>query len=254
MEVGDLFFVMIGAAMFSILGVFLIYLGAREIKMWRAVKDIPSSTTMDLEQGPVEVQGYVKCIPGEEITSPITQTPCAMYEVKVDERRSRKNRQYWKTIDKNSYKGDFLVADEDGLVKVHPDGADIDMVESYNWGSQIFQDTPEWIVRYLENRGVGFKGAMGIMKKTIRVREEVLPADHPIYVLGQAVQWRMEDILEKDMFVSPYTIIKDEFLVVSTKSEKKVSQDKLTGGIVKSLVGASILLIGLFGMIAVVLV
>lgn len=236
------------------IAIFCIYMGFKKWDVWKQIDRIPTRGTMNLVDGPVEVKGYARNIPGQSLISPLTGTPCVSYNVYIQRSESRRNRKsHWKTIDRQSVSNDFLVEDNEGKVKVYSEPASFDMIESYSDVHSIINKAPDRVSEYMETRDVAEKGRLGLMRRTLRIIEEVIPVNQPIYVLGCAVLWPMEEILENDMFVSPYTITKNDIMLISAKGERSARRSTRSSWLLYFSIGGFFILLSSFMIVSILI-
>ncbi len=89
----------------------------------RLIEDIPTSRIRSAAQGYVELEGIGELLPGEPILSPLTQTPCAWYRCKVEQRTTLGDKRRWRTVRTYLSDGLFVLRDGSGECVVDPEGA-----------------------------------------------------------------------------------------------------------------------------------
>ena len=133
----------------------------------------------------VEVRGTLRC--ARPLRSELAGLACAYYEARVDriyeqeERDSDGNSQTverTETLARNVQTTPFDVEDETGRVRVTPDGAEVDARSVFD---EFIERPPSGRIRL---GGVTVELNYGLGTIGYRHREEVLPVDQPVYVLG----------------------------------------------------------------------
>lgn len=103
----------------------------------RLLEDTPTSLIRSAAQGYVELRGHARLLPGPPIISPLSDTPCAWWSYRVQEReRNGKNNQ-WRTIEEETSGELFLLADSTGECIVDPDYASVTPSVSRSWGGPV---------------------------------------------------------------------------------------------------------------------
>lgn len=114
-------------------GLALLGFGFSFISRARMLEDTPLSLVRSAAQGYVELNGHARLLPGPPIVSPLSDTPCAWWSYRVQERdQSRKNNQ-WSTIEDETSGELFLLADTTGECIVDPDDASVTPTISRSW-------------------------------------------------------------------------------------------------------------------------
>ncbi|MBK9924701.1 MAG: hypothetical protein IPP66_05340 [Anaerolineales bacterium] len=170
-----------GGALGGLLGLLLSYKTLE--KMLRMI----GTSTGDIASLPsgeqVEVVGKVS---GEiNLQSPITKTPCALWQVVVSERRSSGKHSHWVTVYSNTSTAAFDVYDATGRMKVSP-GPQTELIlrDDVNKASGLFRPLDEQTQAALNEMGVNTQGFLSL-NKTMRVQERFIEQGDEIYVLGK---------------------------------------------------------------------
>ena len=131
----------------------------------------------------VEVVG--KAAGDASILSPITKTPCVLWQVIVSERRSSGKSSHWVTVYSNTSTAPFEVYDGTGRMKVYP-GRQLELLlrNDVSKSSGVFRPLDEQTQAALNEMGVNSKGFLN-MNKTMRVQERFIEQGDEIYVFGK---------------------------------------------------------------------
>ena len=70
---------------------------------------------------------------GQPLTSPLTQVPCYYYEVKVERKVKRDDRETWEETHKERAEVPFYLQDETGYIFVNPDKTEYNLPQAF-WG------------------------------------------------------------------------------------------------------------------------
>lgn len=173
--------IILGGAVGGFLGLLLSYSDAAKIiRMLRTSTGEIASLPAD-EQ--VEIAGTAD---GETLLqSPITKTPCVLWQVVVSERRSSGKSSRWVTVFSNTSTEPFDVHDGTGRMRVHPGrGVELLLREDVKKSSGIFSSLDEQTQTALNGMGVDTKGFLNL-NRTMQVREYFIEKGDSIYLLGK---------------------------------------------------------------------
>jgi hypothetical protein len=165
--------------LFGLIGVFVSLRNIREIlRIQRTPTDVIGSLPPD---GQVEVLGRAA---QNTTTSPISRSPCAFWQVQVQENRSTGRSSHWVTIYQAASPGPFEISDGTGAVQISSAGADLILRDEINKSSGLFRPMEPDIQAALEELGIKLTGILGF-QKTLRVHERIIQQGEEIYVLGE---------------------------------------------------------------------
>jgi E3 ubiquitin ligase len=223
--------------------------GRSQWKKWKIMADTPTRMIIDIEPGRVEVNGNIHPVPGGLLYSPLTNIPCVQFEVKVQEYRSSGKSSYWATVHTVKRGGHFLVADGSGKVLVDHGKVKLGALQTMSTHQGMFNEMNGAAQSYIQRLGINEKGFFGVFKRRLRVLESVIPVDHHLYVLGDAVEEPMMMSLQNDPTISPFVIKKKEFMILSFESEKQLSDSKKTAWVLLYVFAGVSIFLGLFGIL-----
>ncbi|MEW6286611.1 MAG: GIDE domain-containing protein [Chloroflexota bacterium] len=170
-----------GGALGGFLGLLLSY---RTIgKILRMVRTSTSEIALLPAGEQVEIVGKAD---GETILhSPITKTPCVLWQVEVAERRSSGKSSHWVTVYSNTSTAPFDVYDGTGRMRVHP-GPHMELLlrNDASQSSSLFSSLDEGTQAALNEIGVNTKGFLNL-NKNMRVQERYIEQGDQIYLLGK---------------------------------------------------------------------
>lgn len=167
-------------------GAFTAWRGARRLRTWRAIRKTPTSLAGAIAPGPVEVAGRAEPLErGRTGRGPFSGEEAVFGTWVVEEYRSRGKRSEWVTLARGAVGGAFRVVDVTGGAVVEPEGAELDVEETWRGGSGFMKDPPPHVIEFLRARGLDFEGWFGINKR-MRFRESLLREGATVYVLGTA--------------------------------------------------------------------
>jgi hypothetical protein len=169
----------------GVLGGFLgLLLSYREIgKLFRVLRTSTSEIASLHAEEQVEIVGKAD---GETtLRSPITKTPCVLWQVTVSERRSSGRSSHWVTVYSNTSTAPFYVHDGTGRMQVHP-GPRMELLlrDDVSQSSSIFNSLDEQVQTALNEMGVNTKGFLNL-NKPMRVQERFIETGDQIYLLGK---------------------------------------------------------------------
>ncbi len=216
-------------------GLFL-FLGLRSGKRRRLLDDTPTSKTLGIFIGEVEVEGI--CVSTSPIKAKFCYKDCVIYKWGIDEEWQRwetetytdsngrtRTRQVlrrgWTTIAGESLYQGFYLKDEFGYVWVHPKGSDyetLSLFEEYTHrGQALYVMGPD----------------DSIMDSTGRRRfyESGIPVGTELFVRGRASE--RPDIVAPQIVEDPQA----EMFIITYRKEKDISSGKATAYVLWNLVG-----------------
>ena len=163
---------LLGAAA-SFAGIFIF------LRRARLIEDTPTSRIRSAAQGYVELQGEAAVMDGAPIVAPLTHTPCAWFQFRVEERESEgghRQNSHWRTIARGTSEALFLLRDDTGQCVIDPDGALVTASVTQVWYGNSPTPAPGSI-------GPGARRWLGT--GAYRYREErIHPGDH-LYAIGE---------------------------------------------------------------------
>jgi hypothetical protein len=226
----------------------------------KEIFDLCNSVRAEIGPGsfnkPLEVKGIIKC--DNPLTAELSNQECVFYSMSVtreyeetytdydqNKRPVQRTRRGSETISNNSQSIQFYVEDETGKILVNPNGAAIDSIKSVDKFEPAGLD--------LDTISFGrFNMSLSSMmtgRRTLgyKYREEIVPLERRIYVLGEASDSSGELMVQKPKD-------KKESFVVSLKSEEelvgsveRVIKYTLIGGIAADVIGLALLIAGIVG-------
>jgi hypothetical protein len=131
-------------------------------------------------EGLVEVTGRAE---GEMIQSPITGTKCLLWEAEIKEKKGGGKGGGWFTVYKNSYKKDFFIHDETGMIKVSLLQANCILRNHFSAGSNMFKSLDSNILTAVHKLGVKTETFLGI-EYPLKIDERLISPGDSVFVLG----------------------------------------------------------------------
>lgn len=196
--------VILGGALGGFLGLLLAYKDLGKIfRIFRTSTGEIVSVPVD-EQ--VEIVGKAD---GEgSLHSPITKTPCVLWQVEVAERRRSGKSSRWVTVHSATSTAAFDVYDGTGRMRVYPSqGVELLLRADASKSSGIFSSLDEQTQTALSEMGVDTKGFLNL-NKTLRVQERYIERGDQIYLLGKTsskVGARVMDGEDSPLIVSDHS-------------------------------------------------
>ncbi len=190
----------------------------------RLVDDTPTSKTLGVFIGLVELKGTAEC--ESPLKSQLAEITCVQYDWRVEERWSRtvtetytdskghrqtrtRRESGWTTVASGKKLAPFYLKDDTGIIRVLPEGAKIQ-------GNQVFNRT----VGRSDPLYYGKGPAMSVPNSDHRRRfmETAIPLHHSLYVIGQARE--RQDIVAAEIAHDKQASL----FLISTRTEKQVSR------------------------------
>src|ERR1039458_1970428 len=110
-------------------GLVLFVVGFRTYREYRIMEDTPQIPVRSVPMGLVHVSG--KSSGCEPLTSPLTSVPCYYYEVKVEKRVKKDNREQWENQSTEKMEAPFYIQDATGQILVNPQNAEFDVPRTF---------------------------------------------------------------------------------------------------------------------------
>ncbi|RJP53575.1 MAG: hypothetical protein C4557_04540 [Anaerolineaceae bacterium] len=118
--------------------------------------------------------------------SPITKTPCVLWQVVVMEKRSSGRSSRWVTVYSNTSTEPFDVYDVTGRIRVQPSHRmELILRDDVKKSSGLFTSLDEQTAAALNEMGVSSKGGLLNLNKNMRVHERFIEQGDQVYVLGR---------------------------------------------------------------------
>jgi hypothetical protein len=117
--------------------------------------------------------------------SPITKTPCVLWQVEVMEKRRSGRSSRWVTVYSNASTAPFDVYDVTGRIRIQPSPRlELLLRDDVKKSSGLFTSLDEQTQAALSEMGISSKGLMNF-NKNMRVHERFLEQGDQVYVLGR---------------------------------------------------------------------
>ena len=216
-------------------GIGVVCLAYSKLKNFYLIKSTPTLPINRVYKGLAEVKG--KAIEGDrQLISPISETPCVYYEVKVEELQREYNRRgrshkSWKTLKQLESSEPIYLEDGTGRARVLIQGAEMVFNKDIKAESKLWsKNFPPVVENYLQSIGLSGRG-------NIRLFEIFVKPGDRLYVLGSADRKGDQVNFEKQGSLP---------MVISDFPEEKLAGHFMGNGMALTL-GALVLLgLGLF--------
>jgi hypothetical protein len=146
----------------------------------RRVPTLPIATLPTT--GQVEVVGRAG---GRVVPSPISDTPCVLWQVEVQEYRGSGKNGRWVTILKQISGPPVEIDDGTGRIWAVPAGAELVLDDDLQATRGLFGTMTPQIEAALERMGIPLRGVFGV-RRVLRVRERLIAPGEQIFALGLA--------------------------------------------------------------------
>jgi len=203
----------------AVIALACLFAAFRFLRKKRLVDDMPTSKTLGVFIGLAELKGTAES--DKPLTSYLAGMPCVLYTWKIEEHWSRtvtsigakgvpttRHESGWTVVAKDQQKAPFYLKDDTGVIRIIPDGAEIQ-------DKQIFNKTCRFSDPLYFAKGPLKEIADSDHER--RFTETAIPLHANLYIMGQARQ--REDIVAAE-------IAKDKncpMFLVSTRTEKQIS-------------------------------
>jgi len=115
---------------------------AANYRRYRQIHDLPTSNVASAAQGYVELLGQAQMLPGTQILSRLSASPCCWYSYQIEEKGSNDK---WQTVDSGRSVDHFLLVDETGQCVISPEGAEVLTKDHRQWEQGGFRYS-EWLL------------------------------------------------------------------------------------------------------------
>ncbi len=172
------------------------YFAWRKYKVYKLIKDIPTTPINHVQNGMAEIQGKVAAraeVLKRVLKSPMENKECVYYHFTVEEERRTRTRRsrsrYWSTVIDDEKSVNCAVDDNSGLAEVELLKATLVLDRDSRAREGLFSSAPAHLESMLNERyGRSTRG--WVFKKNMRYTETVLEVGDPIYALGMAKRER----------------------------------------------------------------
>lgn len=177
----------------------LVYWALRYTRRARLIHLTPTTPVGSLEPGLAEVKGaLVAC--GEPLRSPVTNSECVYYHIRVEELSLNLGEEAWTTVVEDRQFAECGVSDGSGTVAVDLTEAELDVANMVST-----DEASPWYVRMIARE----RYDQPEVRQRVRYSETVLQVGTPVYVLGEARQvngqLRLESTAGQPLFLSAET-------------------------------------------------
>jgi hypothetical protein len=152
-------------------------------KLFRMIRTSTSEIAYISADEQVEIVG--KADSATTLYSPITKTPCVLWQVAMMEKRSYGRSSRWVTKYSSTSAEPFDVYDNTGRMRIQPSPRmELHLQDDVKKSSGLFTSLDEQTQTALSEMGVSSKGLMNF-NKNMRVHERFLEQGDEVYVLGR---------------------------------------------------------------------
>jgi len=155
-----------------------VFQGFGRLRRARLIEDTPTSRVRSAAQGYVELEGRATCLPGPEIYSPLTRSPCVWWRYRVQQRRGSGRNARWVTLESGTSDALFLLDDGTGACVIDPEGARVFPNLHRQWRGS----TPRPLRHPPARNSGGLSFAFGF--GGYRYSESLIGRDAPLHALG----------------------------------------------------------------------
>ncbi|MCP5520114.1 MAG: LemA family protein [Verrucomicrobiales bacterium] len=207
----------------GLLALLCLWAAMRANRHRRLIDNLPTSKTTGIFIGLVEVKGTAEA--EQPLRSHLAETSCVLYEWTVEEHWSRtvtetytdskgktrtrtRHESGWRTVDQGGEAIPFYLQDDEGVVRVIPEGAKIEP-------TVVFQETCGRMDPLYYGKGP----VRSILHSDHRRRfvEKALPLHAPLYVMGRARE--REDVVAAEIAAHEEA----PMFLISTRDEQTIS-------------------------------
>jgi hypothetical protein len=247
MQIILIFFAIFFGVVMIIAGVMLLNHSRKNFKMAFIVKRTKTSKISDIEEGKVELKGWIEQMSKELVFTPVMDRPVIYYDTKVLEKKKHSSSRgrtttmlvpIWHRRDGV----EFIVNDGTGKIRINPLGAKVEcktMDRAKSPGGS--GETAQRFVDFLERKGLRRNDLplLGSGGDLFMEERYLCPGQH-IYVLGNAVRSRINKELARKLGIRTLTISKiarDMPFIISDRKEGNLALAKFAMGLGMGFIG-----------------
>jgi hypothetical protein len=115
---------------------------AANYRRYRQIQDLPTSNVASAAQGYVELLGRAQMLPGTQVLSRLSSSPCCWYSYQIEEKGSSDK---WQTVDSGRSVDHFLLVDVTGQCVISPEGAEVLTNDCKQWQEGSYRYS-EWLL------------------------------------------------------------------------------------------------------------
>jgi hypothetical protein len=218
---GEQWLLVLGIA--GLLALLCLYMSMRSLRRQRLLNDTPTSKCQGVFIGLVELQGTAET--HAPCTSYLAEIACVHYRWSIEEHWSRtvtetyrdskgntqtrtRHESGWKTVDSGGDQIPFFLQDDTGVVRVLPDGAEIET-------ATVFSNTCTPFDPLYYGKGPAF--AVSNSDHRRRFSESAIPLHAQLYLIGQARE--RQDAVAAEIAADPHAPI----FLISVRQEAQIS-------------------------------
>lgn len=165
------------------LGLICFWWSFRALRHTRIMEDTATSKIRSAAQGYIELEGCARVMPGDPVIAPLSDTVCAWYSYKIEERSpslNSRNQSVWHTIQSGTSDAIFHLEDDTDLCIIDPDSAIVNPSVSESWCGDSKQP-------FAITHGSSFWLFDLFSTSRYRYTEKRIHSGDPLYTLGMFI-------------------------------------------------------------------
>jgi hypothetical protein len=216
---------------FFLLGSALLFNDAfQQYLLGQKIRNTPTSKARAAAIGLVELNGKAKS--KDRLTSPITRTACAYYDVYCEYYYHTKNSSGWRTFYRECSDNQFYLEDDTGKVLADSKGAKVSIQPDFSFKGTLndkaffgllpSNQVDRKVLDYLESNPKAKEAAKAYSGNQLRFLEYFIADGDALYVLGSAepLEGAKSAVASENLVVRKNK--RDNVMLVSEKSEKLI--------------------------------
>lgn len=178
-------------------GVWLGWTGWQRRRERQTIAARETTDALSVTPGPTEVSGTAVADDDRTLTAPFTDASCLLAEWQVEEWDTSGDSSSWQTLDTGTLAVPFAVDDGTGTVRVAPEGASIELTDSWWTETVEIDDEPPATVKQFLDRDSTPRAATGSLLPSFgwgneegdrRYHQRLLRPGEEVYVHGTATR------------------------------------------------------------------
>jgi len=217
-----------GSLFFGVAGGIILYDAISQYLLSQRIRNTPTSKARSAAVGLVELSGKAK--PLEKLTSPVTKSPCAYFEVVGQYYYKKKKSSGWRTFHHELSGKRFFLEDDSGRMLIEPQGASVRIASDYSFQGHLedrmffgllpANQVDKKVLDYLEANPAAKQAALSHSGKNLRFLEYYIAEGDPLYVLGTAepLEGASSAVANENLIVRKNP--RDKMMYITDTSEK----------------------------------
>lgn len=202
----------------------------QQYQLSQKIRNTPTSKARSAAVGLVELSGKAKSL--DRLTSPITKSACAYYDVRCEYYYHTKNSSGWRQFYRECPDNRFYIEDDSGKVQVETKGSRMNIKPDFTFKGTLSDKSffgllpsnqvDKQALDYLRANPKAAEAAKPYNGRQLRFVEYIIVDGDPLYVLGSAepMEGAVSGVASENLVIRKNP--REKILMISEKSEKLI--------------------------------